>query len=43
LAVNFNWTDSFGTQKLNHGTWLTAHPQLLSAGFHYRHNSSTAS
>jgi hypothetical protein len=42
-AVSFNWRDSFGSQEFNHGMLLKVHRRVLSAGFHFTHNSNTTS
>jgi len=41
-AANVNWKDSFSSQKFNHSILLQAH-QVLSAGFHFTHNSNITS
>jgi hypothetical protein len=37
--VNFDWRDSFSSQKLNHGTLLKLHRRALSSRFHSAYNS----
>jgi len=40
-SVNFDWKDSFSSQKLNHGTLLKSHLRAHSARCHFTNNSET--
>jgi hypothetical protein len=40
-AVNFNWRDSFSSQKFSYKMLLKVYWWVLSAGFHFMHNSNT--